>query len=149
MKQSVLKTVAWVVALCVAAPVFATAGEKAAGGKRGEGRVGAMDAKLDETLAKLNLTEEQKTKIEACKAKFREFMKEHAADMKAAREGTDEQKKREVRKTLMEKLKERRDGIRAVLTDEQKKKFDEEMPAWGARGERGKPRGKRGGSVVR
>jgi Spy/CpxP family protein refolding chaperone len=148
MKHSVLKTLALIVALCVAAPMFVTAGEKAAGGKRGEGRAGAMGARLDEALGKLSLTDEQKTKIETCKAKFQEYMKAHAEDMKTAREGTDEQKKKEVRRAFGEKRKEMIDGIRAVLTDEQKKKFEEAMPALGGRGDRGKPGGKRGGAVV-
>jgi Spy/CpxP family protein refolding chaperone len=148
MKRSVLKTLAIIVALCVTAPMFVVAGEKAAGGKRGEGRAGAVGARLDEALGKLNLTDEQKTKVEACKAKFHEYVKAHAEDMKAAREGTDEQKKHEVRKAFGEKMKEMMDGIRAVLTDEQKKKFEEAMPARGAHGERGKPGGKRGGTVV-
>ncbi|MBM3887681.1 MAG: hypothetical protein FJ388_01005 [Verrucomicrobia bacterium] len=147
MKHSVLKILALIVALGVAAPMLVPAGEKNAEGKRGA-RGAAMMAKLDEALGKLSLTEVQKTKIEACKAKYQEYVKAHGEEFKAARGGADEQKKREAKKGWFEKWQEMMDGIRAVLTDEQKKKLEEAMPARGARGDRGKPGAKRGGEVV-
>jgi len=137
MKRSVLKSALLIVVFCVAVPMFVAAGEKAA------------DAKLDEVLGKLNLTEEQKTKIEACEAKFREYKQANQEKRKAARGETDSQKRREAVKNMREKHQEMMDGIRTVLTDEQKKKFEEAMPAQGARGDRGrKPGSKPSGAVV-
>jgi Spy/CpxP family protein refolding chaperone len=127
MKPPVLKTLTFAAALCVAVPMSAS-GADAPAGKRGAAK-GAMGGKLDEALGKLDLNEEQKTKVEACKAKFRDYMQSHAEELKAAREETDPEKKREAMKGLFGQMKEMMDGIRAVLTDAQKKKLDELMPA--------------------
>ncbi|MBI5395028.1 MAG: Spy/CpxP family protein refolding chaperone [Verrucomicrobia bacterium] len=143
MKHSALKTLALIAALCVAAPMLVS-GADAPEGKRGAGK-GAMGAKFDEALGKLNLTDEQKTKVEACKAKFRDYMQAHGEELKAAREETDPEKKRAAFKGVMEKMQEMRDGIRGVLTDDQKKKFDELLPARHGDG-KGKGHGKAGGT---
>ena len=127
MKHSVLKTLTLIVAVGVAAPMFVS-GADAPEGKRGQGK-GAMGQRMNEALEKLNLTEDQKAKVEACKAKLQEYMQAHGEELKAAREETDPEKKRAAFKGMMEKMQEMRDGIRAALTDEQKKKFDELMPA--------------------
>lgn len=129
MKKSVLKTLTLAAAVAVAAPMLAVAAD-APEGKRGprEAGKGMMGERLSEVLGKLNLTEEQKTKIEAQKAKLREHMEANREKFKAARDGSDEQKA-ELRKAMGEKMKEMMDGVRAVLTDEQKKKLAELMPA--------------------
>lgn len=127
MKHSVLKTLTLIVALGVAAPVFVS-GADAPEGKGGKGK-GMPGQRMNEALEKLNLTEEQKTKIEACKAKMHEYMQAHAEEFKAAREETDPEKKRAVFQGMMQKMQEFREEIRALLSDEQKKKFDELMPA--------------------
>lgn len=123
--------------------MLATAGD-APGNKRGhrDGVRGPMGERFNEALAKLDLTEEQKKKIEAVKAKFREYMEANKEKFKAAREGSDEQKA-ELRKNMGEKMKEMMEGIRGVLTEEQKKKFAEMMPA---RDGEGKGRARRKGS---
>ena len=139
MKRTILKTVTLIAALCVAAPMFVS-GADAPEGKRGHGK-GAIAGKLDEALGKLDLTADQKTKIDAAKAKLGEYMKAHAEELKAAREATDPEKKREAFKGAMEQMKQTRDEIRSILTDEQKKKFDELMPA-----RQGKGHGKAGGN---
>lgn len=139
MKRSILTTLTLAAALCVTIPMFVS-GADAPEGKRGHGK-GAMGAKLDEALGKLDLTADQKTKIDAAKAKLQEFRQAHADELKAAQEETDPEKKRAAFKGMMEKMKEMMDGIRAVLTDEQKKKFEELMPA-----RHGKGHGKAGGT---
>ncbi|MBI5684240.1 MAG: Spy/CpxP family protein refolding chaperone [Verrucomicrobia bacterium] len=132
MKRTILKTLTLIAALCVAAPMIATAAD-APEGKQGRGK-GAMAGKLDEVLGKLDLTAEQKTKVDAAKAKLGEYMKSHAEELKAAREATEPEKRREALKGMMGQMKQTRDEIRAVLTDEQKKKFDELMPAYQGKG---------------
>jgi Spy/CpxP family protein refolding chaperone len=143
MTQSVLKTLTFIAALTVAAPMLATAGDAPAGkrGPRDAGK-GMMGERFNEVLSKLDLTEEQKTKIDAQKAKFREYMEANKEKFKAAREGSDEQKA-ELRKSVGEKMKEMMEGIRGVLTDDQKKKFAELMPAREGDG-KGRRRGKEG-----
>jgi len=144
MKQSVLKTLTLAVAVGVAAPMLAFSAD-APEGKRGnrEGGKGAVGARFDEALGKLDLTAEQKTKVDAAKAKLQEYMKAHAEELKAAREETDQEKKRAAFKGMMEKMQEMRESIRGALTDEQKKKFDELVPARMGKGE-GKGRAKGG-----
>ncbi len=142
MKTSVLKmlvlgcVVAWMM------PSFASGGDKGADGKRGLGPV-------EDALAKVQLTDQQKKKIEDCKTKFRDFMQAHQEEMKAAKQGDDPAKKKQGAKALREKRQELIDGIREVLTDDQKKTFDEAMPKPGAHGKgnaKGTPAG--GGTVT-
>jgi Spy/CpxP family protein refolding chaperone len=111
-----------------------TPGEK--GGEKGEGKGGRrggggmMNAKM--LTERLSLTAEQEKKVDA-------IIKSHEADMKAAREGGDREKGREVMKT-------QGDEIRAVLTPEQQKQFDEMSASMrGGKGgdSKGRPEGKR------
>ena len=134
MKRSILKTLTFVAALCVAAPMLSTAADAP------EGKRGKMGGRLDEVLGKLDLTADQKAKVDAAKAKMAEYMKAHAEELKAAREATDPEKKQAAMKGMMEQMKQLRESITAVLTDEQKKKFAELMPARGP----GQGQGKRG-----
>jgi Spy/CpxP family protein refolding chaperone len=121
MKACVLKMLVLGCVVALWAPSFALGGDKGAGGKRGLGPV-------EDALAKLELTDQQKKKIEDCKAKFRDFMQAHQDEMKAAKQSDDPAKKRQAAKSMREKRQELIDGIREVLTDEQKKTFDEAMP---------------------
>lgn len=144
MKTSVLKTLALGCALALIAPSFALGGDKGAGGKRDGGL-----AAVEEALSKLELTAQQKTKIEDCKTKFRDYIKARHEDAKATKQSDDPTKKRQNAKALAEKKQELIDGIRAVLTDEQKKTFDEAMPKPAARGKGGaKAKPNAGGTVT-
>ena len=91
-------------------------------------------AQLDKALT---LTEEQKTKIKDIYTKSGEEMRavfrESGGDREAARN------------KMMELMRKTREDIRALLTDEQKKKFDE-LPQRGAGDQGGRGRGKRGGN---
>jgi Spy/CpxP family protein refolding chaperone len=143
MKTSVLKTLALGCALAMVAPALAPGGDKAAGGKRGGGL-----APVEEALAKIELTAQQKTKVEECKTKFREYTRARQEDAKATKRNSDPTQKRQDAKGLAEKRQELIDGIRAVLTEEQKKTFDEALPkpARGKGGGKAKP--KAGGTVT-
>ncbi len=138
MKKTVLKTLTLIVAIGVAAPMLAAAAD-APEGKRGKGAPGR---RFDEALSKLDLTADQKPKVDAAKSKLTEYRKAHAEELKAAREETDPEKKRAAFKGVTEKMMEVREEIRSVLTDEQKKKFDELLPA---RMGEGKGKGQRKG----
>ncbi len=130
-------------ALALVAPSFAFGKDKGAGGKRGGGL-----APVEETLVKLELTTQQKNKIEDCKAKFNDYVRASQEEMKAARQGNDPAKKKQAMKGLAEKRQELMDGIRAVLTDEQKKAFDEAMPKPAARGKGGAKKNPKSGGTV-
>jgi Spy/CpxP family protein refolding chaperone len=110
------------IALSVSVPAFsapaaAQAGQaQAAKPGKGKGRAGGGFKRLDDALAKLNLTAEQKPKVDAA-------IKAAKEDAKKIRDagGTPEEnrpKMREVQKTLREKLA-------AILTPEQQKQFKE------------------------
>jgi Spy/CpxP family protein refolding chaperone len=104
-------------------------------GKDGQGRGQMMspEARVEQLDKALSLTDEQKTKIKDIYTKageeMRAAMKEGGGDREA------------MRGKMMERMKATQDQVRALLTDEQKKKFDE-MPQRGG-GDRG-GRGKRG-----
>lgn len=85
---------------------------------------------LDEVVS---LTEEQKTKITAIYTKAQEDMRAMMRDG-----GGDQQASRE---KMMESMRATRDQVRALLTEEQKAKFDA-MPQRG----RGEGRGRDGGA---
>jgi Spy/CpxP family protein refolding chaperone len=144
MKTSVRKMLAWGCAIALIAPSFAFGKEKGAGGKRD-----AASGHVEEALAKLELTAQQKTKIEECKAKFNEYLRASREESKIGKKENDPAKRKQAAKGLAEKRQELSDGIRAVLTDDQKKTFDEAMPKAAARGKggaKGKP--KAGGTVT-
>lgn len=135
MRASVLKMLVLGCAVALVAPSFAFGGDKGADGKRGLGPI-------EDALAKVELTDQQKKKVEDCKAKFRDFMQSRQEEMKAAKQSDDPTKRKQLGKALREKRQDLIDGIRAVLTDEQKKTFDEAMPkpdAHGKGGAKGKP----------
>lgn len=129
MKLSLVKMLALSLALIAAAPWFASA----AGGKEGKGHRGSDP--LQAALEKLDLTADQKAKAKVITDKLAadraEFMKEHGAEVKAAREAKDKEKMRSLQAPMMEKQKTAIAEIKGLLTDEQKKKFDEVMPAGG------------------
>ena len=145
MKTSVLKTLALGCALALVAPSFALGKDKGAGGGKRDGGTGAVE----KALAKLQLTAQQKTKIEDCKTKFHEYLRACQEERKVAQKSNDAAKKKQAAKGLVEKRQELLDGIRAVLTDEQKKTFDEALPKPTKRGKGGaKANPKAGGTVI-
>jgi periplasmic protein CpxP/Spy len=135
MKLSVIQMLALGVALTVSASWVASAADEGGqGGKRGRGEW------LQGALDKLNLSDDQKAKVkdimDKANADRQAFMKEHAEELKAAKESGDRDKMRAVFAPMMEKRKATMEQILAILTDEQKQKLKESMPA---RGEHGKP----------
>src|SRR5262245_58412277 len=89
-------------------------------GKDGQGRGGQMMSP-DERVAMLDkaltLTDDQKTKIKDIYTKSGEEMRAAMRDAKGDREG--------MRAKMTEMGRKTREDVRALLTDEQKKKFDE------------------------
>lgn len=138
MKRSILTTFILACALCVGGPLAAFAGE---GGRRHTDR---GSHSLDAALGKLNLTDEQKSKVKAIKEKCHEEMKkwehDHKADIDAARSAKD----REKMKPLMEQRKTKLEGmiaeIKGVLTEDQKVQLQQALDA--AKADHGKHRKK-------
>ena len=131
MQLSLVKTLALGAILIATAPLCSYAADEGAGHKRGH-----HGEQLQATLDKLSLTDDQKAKIKVVtdklKADNEAYMKEHGADLKAAREAGDKEKMKTLMGPMMEKRKASMDEIKAVLTDEQKTKLAELMPAHGA-----------------
>jgi len=92
-------------------------------------------AQLDKALS---LTDEQKTKIKDIYAKAGEQMRE-------AFRGGGGGDREAARSKMMEAMRKTREDVRALLTDEQKKKFDE-LPQRGGGEKGGRGQGKRGGN---
>ena len=104
MKLSVIKMLALGFALTVTAPWIASAADE--GGKGGgHGRGECLQAALD----KLNLNDDQKAKIkdimDKAAADRQAFAKEHADELKAAKESGDRDKMRSVFAPMREKMK--------------------------------------------
>lgn len=135
MKLSLIKSLALSLALTVTAPWLASAADE--GGKGG--RHGHGDW-LQATLGKLDLTDDQKAKIKVITNKAaadrEEFTKAHADELKAAKDSKDREKMHSIMAPLMEKRKATLDEIKAVLTDEQKQKLAEAMPAHSEHGKK-------------
>lgn len=112
-------------------------GRRGKGGQEqgGRGQMMSPEARVEQLDKALTLTEEQKTKIKDIYTKageeMRAAMKDGGGDRDAART------------KMMERMRATRDQVRALLTDEQKKKFDE-MPQRGGGDQGGRGRGKRG-----
>ncbi len=137
MKLSLFQSLALGLALTVAAPWIASgADDSTKGGRRGQGD------RLQATLDKLNLTDDQKAKIKVIKDKDKAerdaFVKEHAEELKAARDSNDQEKMRAVMRPLMEKRMATFEEIKKILTDEQKQKLDEAIAAFGGHGKKNK-----------
>ncbi len=106
----------------------AEGGRKGGGGRGGRGQMMSPEqqvARLEEAVGKL--TDDQKTKITAVYEKA-------AKDMQALRGSGDPQSNREKMQELMQNT---RKDVRALLTADQQKKFDD-MPAPGRGGGRKK-----------
>lgn len=125
-------------------------------GKRGPGRM--MEHLLPpRVVGELNLTAEQKTKLDALDAAFKKdadaWEKDHPdfkEQLRKAHEAKDKEagkKLMEQRKSLMEARKGYIDQLRATLTDEQKVKLDKSIEeaknrmGKGPRGEKGEKKG--------
>ena len=96
----------------------------------------------DERVAQLDkavsLTAEQKPKIKEIYTKAEEQMRE-------AFRGGGGGDRETARNKMVEMMRKTREDVRALLTDEQKKKFDE-MPQRGGGNQGGRGQGKRGGN---
>ena len=136
MKLSVIKMLALGFALTVTAPWIASAADE---GGKGGGR-GRGGERLQAALEKLNLNDDQKAKIkdimDKAAADRQAFVKEHADELKAAKESGDQDKMRSIFAPMMEKRKATMEQIKAILTDEQKQKLMEAMPAHGDHGKK-------------
>lgn len=104
------------IALSVSAPAAQAGQAQAGAARKGKGRAGGGFKRIEDALAKLNLTAEQKPKVDAA-------IKAAKDEAKKVREGagTPEEKRpkmREVQKTLREKLQ-------TILTPEQQKQLKE------------------------
>ena len=119
-----------VAALFAAAPASAQGGMGGGGGMRGNPE--QMMARQKEMLFKdITLSTEQTTKVDSIMAAGQGKQREM---MQAAMAGGDRAGMREQMQKMTE---ERNTAIKAVLTDEQKKKFDENLANM--------PQGRRGG----
>lgn len=116
------KTLSFLCTAAIALSLAATAGAQAAGPKEGqkpafgsEKRQAAMKKMRAELLAKLDLSDEQKQKVEALDKKFAEDLK---AAMKASKGD------REAAKGKMgEMRKSHQEAMMKILTPEQQRKF--------------------------
>ncbi|MGV3720502.1 MAG: hypothetical protein ACO1SX_06280 [Actinomycetota bacterium] len=132
MKRWITLLAAGALALCVTAPTLAApAAEKPAAPKAAKGKRAGGMKRFEAALAKLNLTAEQKPKVDAA-------VKTAQAESKKIREGAGapqekRPKMREVQKGLQTKL-------RAILTPEQQKQLKEALaasrPKRGAKGQK-------------
>lgn len=124
---SMLKMAVLGCALLMAAPLLNAADDQPAKGEK-RGKHGDMTEGI---LGKLNLTEDQKSKIDAIKAKFRgemqEFQKAHKEELDAAKQAGDRAKMREIMQPFAEKRDAMMKDIKDVLTDEQKAQFQKAM----------------------
>jgi periplasmic protein CpxP/Spy len=101
-------------------------GEAGQDGPQGRGQVMNPDARVANLDRELNLTAEQKTKLTDIFAKSRE-------EMQGMRGGGDD--KRANRERMQQMMQATQDQVQSVLTDEQKKKFQEmERPGRGGPG---------------
>ena len=139
MKRSILTTIVLACALCMGGPLTAFAKE---GGKRhGDRATGPLDG----ALAKMTLTDEQKSKVQAIKEKFHTEMKKWEEDHKAEIDAAKEAKDREKVRPLMEQRKTKMEGmiaeIKNVLNEDQKVQLQQALDA--AKAEHGKRAEKR------
>lgn len=102
---------------------------------QGRGQMMNPEARVEQLDRALTLTADQKTKIKGIYAKTQEEMRSMMRNGRDA--GGDQSANREKMQKLMQSS---RDQVRALLTDEQKKKFDAMAPGGGGRGE-GRSRG--------
>jgi Spy/CpxP family protein refolding chaperone len=123
------------------------------GGRRGGGNPKMLQKVEDEVLAKLNLSDKQKAEVKKHREKLEKTLKELKEQGGAGGEARGRGGNREAGGKMKEAMDAYRDGIKAVLNDEQDKQYDKLMKeamekARKARGgEGGKPGGgKRGGN---
>src|SRR4030095_12148120 len=96
---------------------------KSGQGQGGRGQMMSPEERVAQLDKALSLTDEQKTKIKDIYTKAGEQMREAFRGGGGDREAA--------RGKMMEAMRKTREDVRAVLTDEQKKKFDE-LPQRGA-----------------
>jgi len=115
-------------------------GRRGADGAQGRGQMMNAEARVKQLDEVVSLTADQKTKITTIYTKAQD-------DMRAMmRDGGGEQQAN--REKMMESMRATRDQVRAVLTDEQKTKFDA-MPQRGRGEGRGRDAAPGGGSENR
>lgn len=105
------------------------------GQSQGRGAMMSPEARVEQLDKAVTLTEEQKTKVKAIYAKAADDMRNTMREAKDDREGA--------RTKMMDMMRKTREEVRALLTDEQKKKFDD-MPQRGGPEAGARGRGKRG-----
>jgi len=111
-----------------AAEKAAPAGEARRVGQRG-GMGAAAFWKNEELAKKLNLTDEQKTKLEAAMKTYQEKTNGLAEKIRAAREAKDDAKSTELRTEQRTAIDAHRKGVTAILTEEQNKTLTEAQAA--------------------
>jgi Spy/CpxP family protein refolding chaperone len=114
-------------------------GRRGKGGQgQGRGQMMSPEERVAQLDKVLSLTDEQKTKI-------KEIYTKAGEEMRAAfRNGGAGGDREAARAKMVEMMRKTREDVRAQLTDEQKKKFDE-IPQRGGGDQGGRGRGKRGG----
>jgi periplasmic protein CpxP/Spy len=120
--KNTLRVFAAVAALALATPAFAQGGGGGGGGMQMSPEQ-RMARQKEQLFAGITLSAEQSAKVDTIMAKG---MRTQAEAMQAAMAGGD---RAAMRETMMKMNTERNDALKAVLTDEQKKKFDENVAA--------------------
>lgn len=121
----------------VAAPTSAAHAQ--GGGQRG-GMMGNQQQMTDRLFEGITLSAEQKDKVKAVEEKFRPRMEAMREEMRGAMQGGAPNP--ELRQKMTALNTEQRDALRAVLTPDQQKVFDEnvkKMPQRGGPGGGGRP----------
>jgi Spy/CpxP family protein refolding chaperone len=131
--KNTLRMIAVAAALAVSVPAYAQGG--GGGGGRGgmQGTPAERMARQKEQLFKdITLTATQSAKIDTVMMQAGEKQQEM---MQAARSGGGDMAT--MRESMQKMNTERNDALKAILTDEQKKKFDENLAAMPQGGRRG------------
>lgn len=133
--KNTLRMIAVAAALAVSVPAYAQGGGGGGGGGRGgmQGTPAERMARQKEQLFKdITLTATQSAKIDTVMMQAGEKQQEM---MQAARSGGGDMAT--MRESMQKMNTERNDALKAILTDEQKKKFDENVAAMPQGGRRG------------
>ena len=130
--KTTLRLLAAVAVLAVAAPAYAQGGMGGGGGMGQMSPEQRMARQKEQLFSGITLTAEQTTKVDSI---LTGGMKKQQEMMQAMRGGGGDMAG--MRDAMQKMNTERNDAIKAVLTDDQKKKFDENLANM--------PQGRRGG----
>lgn len=120
--KNTLRVIAAVAAFAIATPAFAQGGGGGGGGMRMSPAERAARQK-EQLFAGITLTADQSTKIDTIMA---QAGRKQMEAMQGAMAGGD---RAAMQETMQKMNAERNDALKAVLTDEQKKKFEENLAA--------------------